>query len=178
MPKNKKKVKPQEISAVVDRLLDRFQKSIDTDGAEITPGWLFHAMTIYFHKASSFTGDDPEAQSSSTAVAQQQQQQRLRLVSNFVRFGGASVQNKMDTSVTHIIVEPGISSTELSNLRGTLAKQLGKSRKKLAHIVKVDWIEESWKEKTLLDEERTYALTFVSHSFFLWFSKKSLINAL
>lgn len=154
MPTNKK-AKPQEIAAVIDRILSRSQESNDIEGANISPGWLFHAMTIYFHKISPSTPGNSAAQLSLMTSESQQREQRLHLAHNLIRFGGASVTKKINKSTTHIIVDPAISSTDLSDLRGTLAKQLGKERQKLAHIVKVDWIEESWKEKMLLDEEST-----------------------
>jgi DNA ligase 4 len=49
------------------------------------------------------------------------------------------------------VVDLDISSTELSTLRSTLSAQLG--QQKMPHLVTVEWIEESWKERTLLDEE-------------------------
>jgi len=157
MSTNQKKIKPQEVTAVVDRLLDRFQNSGDLEGANPSPGWLFKGMVVYFHKIPTLTrGDSTSSLDAITSEQQVQEEQRFHLASNLIRFGSARVMNKMNTSVTHVIVRSDISSTELLDFRGTLAKRLSKEKRQLAHIVKVDWIEESWRERTLLDEERFY----------------------
>ena len=63
------------------------------------------------------------------------------------RLAGASFATQIDdTSITHVVVH---STSDLQGLRSKLS-----SRKVLPRMVTLDWIDQSWKEKTLLDAER------------------------
>ena len=66
-----------------------------------------------------------------------------------------------DKRITHIVVDSGEendrSSTDLYALRTSLSNRVG-ANKKIPHIVTAEWVERSWKEKTLLDEERMFYL--------------------
>ena len=142
---NPAKVSPHEIVQITERLNARIQLNVDS-GSRIFPGWLFKGLVLHFHHPSSGRPASAECE-----VNQINQSHRLHLASNIARFAGATTSDTHQKSVTHVVVELDISSTELSTLRGTLSAQLG--QQKMPHLVTVEWIEESWKERTLLDEE-------------------------
>jgi DNA ligase 4 len=148
----------EQLTTVVERLRDNFRMS-DADVANLSPGWLFYGLSIYFHhdQIAGGSAEEHRRQRQSPDLAMTQ---RFHLAANLCRFGGAEVLPILGDSrnpVTHVVVSPKLLSTELSSLRGKLAARIGHgSGAKMAHVVTVDWIEECWKEKTLLDEESTY----------------------
>ena len=112
-------------------------------------GWLFKGQVLYFadHAVSNDSSTDENARSNP------QQQQRLNLASNLARFASARVVKDVENkTVTHVIVCAD-STTDISALRKSLSKRVG-TKTKIPHIVTVEWVEQSWVEKTLLDEER------------------------
>lgn len=69
-------------------------------------------------------------------------------------FAGARVADKDgDQDITHYVVTDATPEVIKS-----LREKISKSRGKMARIVGIKWLQESWHEKTLLDEER-YAVT-------------------
>ncbi|KAL4796030.1 ATP dependent DNA ligase domain-containing protein [Aspergillus venezuelensis] len=125
----------------IEKLTGRIQEKVDA-GWTLPPGWLFKGLTIYF----------PESKDGSTSERSEPEPKSYpsQLARNTARFAGATVASSLkDPSITHVVVGLETPSSEISSLREKLSK-----RKKLPHIVEVDWIEESWKERTLLDEER------------------------
>jgi DNA ligase-4 len=140
MGMNKKDNKASSPEAV-EKLTERIQEKVDS-GWTMPSGWLFKGLTLYFPKESEDDNMLPEN-------PQPNQSLRLHLARNFARFASANVTSSLkDSSITHVIVGPDTSASEVSRTRKTLS-----SRKKLPHIVNVEWIEESWKEKTVLNEE-------------------------
>lgn len=143
---------------VAEQLFARAQEGHDR-GQGISPGWLFKGLTIYFHNPSSTIN-----------------LLRLRLASNLARFGGASIAKTYEKAkgkaVTHVVVDsfPSSSSTEgeeeISTIRAALSTRAA-SGERIPIVVTVEWIEESWKERTLLDEESTF-MFFVSAPFDVW----------
>lgn len=107
-------------------------------------GWLFRRFTLFFFESDaraeeskpSFNADDI----------------RLQLARNTARFGGANTTTSLESSdVTHVIINPeNLSSEEITSLRESLAARPGK---KVPYLVSVAWVEESWTNGTLLDEE-------------------------
>lgn len=147
------KMDQSQISQITERLFVRAQQEGHDGGQGISPGWLFQGLTIYFHH-------DPSSSAAGNS-------HRLRLASNLARFGGASIasayntpnRNKnKDKGVTHIIIDPSSSTEQLSTLRKTLSSHAA-SGMRIPHLVTVEWIEESWKARTLLDEESMSSLT-------------------
>lgn len=121
------------------------------------PGWLFRGLVIHFHEPA----DSSEASDHT----------RTFLARKVTEFGGADIVDKLDIDtgkakgrshqsranmLTHIIVASSESAKdEIANIRKTLAQQQMSDRGlKVPHIVTMKWIEQSWKEKTLLDEDR------------------------
>lgn len=141
--------------------------------AAVLPGWVFKGLTLFFHSPKSSPPSPLNPPDSDIS-------QRLRLARSLAEFGGADIsetletgQNKKKTNkndITHIIVPSCLSSSregeeELGSFRKTLSKLVSSSGYKIPHIVSVEWVEQSWKEKTLLDEESMFYLPFFS--FFL-----------
>jgi DNA ligase-4 len=131
-----------EVSQIHERLI---QPRGDTGAFTDLPGWLFKAQVLYFAPP---TRSDSRRETLS---------HRLHLASHTARFAGATVVDDIeDKRITHVIVDGDNTArsgkTDLSAIRSRLAKRAGAGRK-IPHIVTVGWIEESWKEKTLIDEE-------------------------
>jgi len=102
------------------------------------PGYIFQGLKIYMEVAAESLLDMTSGQL------------RTKLASNLLRFGGGEIVTDLkDESVTHMVVGVGKERGD-----GKSFRQLVSTRARLPRIVNVDWIEESWAEKTLLDEER------------------------
>lgn len=143
-------VESSQISELLDQLHVQAQES-NTRDAIVPCGWLFKGLTLYFHRSSDNGGSNESTDKESRA----DQEYHLHVATNLARFGGARIVDTIeDMAVTHAVVSPELPAAELSTLRGTLAKKIG--RRKMPHLITVRWIEESWKEQTLLDEERKF----------------------
>ena len=91
---------------------------------------------------------------------------RVKQACNTARFAGAQLTNELKEGVTHILV--GNDQDHSAILRRTVSRYASGEKsymvmgylisidrfKRLPRLVTVDWVEQSWKEKTLLDEER------------------------
>jgi DNA ligase-4 len=74
----------------------------------------------------------------------------LFLAKNRVKFaGGKLAEDNDDQRITHVVFVGGDTAV-IKNLRQKLSQRGGK----VPRIVEMKWLEESWSEKTLLDEER------------------------
>ena len=94
---------------------------------------------------------------------------RVKQACNIARFAGAQLTNELKEGVTHVLV--GNDQDDNRTLRRTLSRYAfgeksymvmwylisSYSFKRLPRLVTVNWVEQSWKEKTLLDEERKSA---------------------
>jgi DNA ligase-4 len=139
----------------VTKLIERIQERVNS-GHEVPCGWLFKRLTILFpHKN--------EDESESESMIPSDAHSRLRFAINVARFAGANIaETSSHPSITHVVVDPESSSTEISSLRWEWSRKPGT---KVPHIVSVDWVEESWKHRTLLDEEsKSYNVTFLMSS--------------
>ncbi|KAF2087353.1 DNA ligase 4 [Saccharata proteae CBS 121410] len=95
------------------------------------PGWMFRGLRVYVEKPAAADGDAT----------------RLDLAAQVFRFAGGEVMGSLDDSgITHVVVGDG--QSRLKELRQAVSR-----RSPVPRIVTVEWIEASWKEKTLLDEE-------------------------
>jgi DNA ligase 4 len=104
-------------------------------------GWLFTGLRIYLD-----FGIKPNGERS--ALDFDEQDLRIKLASNLARFAGAKlVEDLEDESITHVVI--GADSPRLGTVREEIS-----TRRRLPRMVTADWVEESWKEGTLLDEER------------------------
>ncbi|KAH8425336.1 DNA ligase (ATP) [Aspergillus melleus] len=126
---------PTDTNAV-EKLHESIQGSVDS-GWEMPCGWLFKNLIFHFHSTDQDNESHPY---------------RLQLAKSTARFAGASVADSSDDrTITHIIVDSTTPASEIRLIRESLATT---HRTKLPHVVTVKWIEESWKQHTLLDEER------------------------
>ncbi|XP_077660996.1 DNA ligase (ATP) DNL4 [Aspergillus fumigatus Af293] len=128
----------------ITKLIERLQESVNS-GHEMPCGLLFKSLTILFPHRN----DDV---SESEGMIPSDAHSRLCYAINVVRFAGANIaKTSSHPSITHVVIDPESSSKEISSLRGKWSRKPGR---KVPHIVTVDWVEESWKSRTLLDEER------------------------
>ncbi|GAB1196970.1 DNA ligase (ATP) [Aspergillus pseudonomiae] len=128
---------------ITRKLNERIQERVSA-GWEMPSGWLFKGLTILFPESEKV--DEAEVHE----TPQTHQQYRLHLARNTALFAGASVVDSKSSSVTHIVIAPDSPNSDVSSIRKSYSARPGK---KLPHLVTVEWIEECWKERTLLDEE-------------------------
>lgn len=72
------------------------------------------------------------------------------------RFANAQIIADVNgPDITHFIIDNSRGPVDISHIRAASA---ARSRFKIPHIVSMEWIEECWKEQTLLDEESMFFL--------------------
>lgn len=128
---------------IARKLNERIQEKVNA-GWEMPSGWLFKGLTILFPQ------DDKVDDAEIDETPQIHQKYRLHLARNTAQFAGACVVGSKSSSVTHIVVAPDSSSSDISAIRKSYSAKPGK---KVPHLVTVEWVEECWKQRTLLDEE-------------------------
>ena len=115
-------------------------------GSESIRGWMFRGLTVYVDPVKELQLNDDDQNVGPGEVGkgmQQRQEAALRTLC----FGGGLLSEELgNNQVTHVVVHE---KSKLKQIRETLA-----TRSRLPRIVTRQWIEESWKERTLLDEER------------------------
>ncbi|KAJ5101780.1 Nucleic acid-binding OB-fold-containing protein [Penicillium alfredii] len=128
------------------------QEKIDA-GYTAPCGWLFRGLTLFFPSPSKPRKTHCDEGDISGYDAASMEDPRLRLARNTARFAGAQIATSLNSSIlTHVVVNSeSVSSADISSLRGSLAARLGK---KVPYLVGLGWLEESWDNGTLLDEER------------------------
>jgi DNA ligase 4 len=115
-------------------------------GSESIRGWMFRGLTVYVDPVKDLQLNDDDQNVGSGEVGKDMQR-RQEVALRTLRFGGGLLSEELDNQrVTHVVVHE---KSKLKQIRETLA-----SRSRLPRIVTRQWIEESWKERTLLDEER------------------------
>ncbi|QPC60241.1 hypothetical protein HYE67_002472 [Fusarium culmorum] len=78
---------------------------------------------------------------------------RMSRLENLVRYGGGSVTGDAnDLSVTHVVIQ-GDDPMQVGEAAGMIRKEIS-SRSIQLRVVTGAWIDECWKESTLLDEEQ------------------------
>lgn len=106
---------------------DSFEELAEFDDELVNdPGWMFHGVNAYF------ATDDFDC-----------------VLSRYtLQFAGGQVLNDIsDPNITHIII--GHDRTKLNEFRVTISE-----RSTIPRLTTVEWVQESWKENTRLDEER------------------------
>jgi DNA ligase-4 len=128
----------------IQRIETRIQERVNA-GYTVPVGWLFRGLKFHFYS----NGNQPD-ESASREI--RREDQRLQFARNTARFAAAEIANTLKSSgITHVIVDPEtVSSADKTSLRNTLAAKPGA---KMPHLVSVGWVEECWKNGTLLDEE-------------------------
>ncbi|KZF26592.1 DNA ligase 4 [Xylona heveae TC161] len=108
-------------------------------------GWMFTDLVIYLDKSGLSQTDHSYSQEKELSLASDR---KLQLASNYIRFGDGKITDDLqDIPLTHVIV--GDDRSRLKQIRQEI-----KDKSALPRIVTVDWVETSWQEETLLDEER------------------------
>lgn len=128
----------------IQRVEARIQEKVNA-GYTVPCGWLFRGLKFYFYSNKDQL-DEPASREL------RKEDQRLHFARNTARFAGAETASSLRSSgTTHVIVDPEtLSSADISSLRKSLAEKPGV---KMPHLVSVGWVEECWKNGTLLDEE-------------------------
>ena len=72
-------------------------------------------------------------------------------LARYVRYGGGSVIEEMEQGVTHVVIL-GDDAMEVGDAAGEVRAHIS-SWRKVPRIVKAAWLDDSWREKTLVDEE-------------------------
>lgn len=83
-------------------------------------------------------------------------QDRLQKLRRYVQMGGAACVDNVSGETTHVVVV-GEDPMETGDVADALRKELSR-RRKMPRLVTGDWVEESWRERTMLDEEQ-YAIS-------------------
>ncbi|KFA64555.1 hypothetical protein S40285_04590 [Stachybotrys chlorohalonatus IBT 40285] len=98
-------------------------------------GFMFQRCVVYFHCTESA------------------KPLRVSRLGHYVKYaGGACTENIWDSSLTHIVVL-GEDTMEVGEAGEELRRETS-GRRQIPRVVSGKWIEHSWTEKTLLDEER------------------------
>ena len=103
-------------------------------------GWMFEGLILFFH-AHETMRKDPQ---SSRVGEAKDRKERARTIA---RFAGARTVDHLQKEVTHIITSDA--PEENQKLRQEISQFA-----RLPRMVDLGWIEQSWREKTRLDEER------------------------
>ncbi|KAL8628723.1 hypothetical protein Q9189_005584 [Teloschistes chrysophthalmus] len=126
---------PQDQRAVRTRLNEKFQSGMDLRGR------LFQGLLMYIDV-------DDGLMSNGAAKAPQIRDLETEQACNIARFAGAKVAGHLlEDGITHVVVNSD--ARRVRQIRGELS-----SIRPLPRLVSTAWIQDSWKEKTLLDEER------------------------
>lgn len=103
------------------------------------PGWMFEGLLLYSDRQlfndASLTDKDSDF--------------RIKQACDTARFAGANFTNDLREGITHVLVGADGSTTRA-------LRQRTSEFQRLPRLVTIDWIEQSWQEKTLLDEERNF----------------------
>jgi DNA ligase-4 len=142
-------VTKQQSSPFDPRTLHKIESHIQAkiDSGYTAPcGWLFRGLTFFF------SSRDNQLNESSASNRTNMEDTALCLAHNTARFASAHIATSLnDSKITHIIVNLETSSREdIASLRESLAARSGK---KIPHLVSLNWVQESWENGTLLDEE-------------------------
>ncbi|MCJ1269275.1 DNA ligase (ATP) [Lobaria immixta] len=148
-------VSTNELQEIFDSMPKKFEHAFtatefrtELDGRNhdlgLLPGWIFEGLLLYVVDSEH---DILKGTSSSEQEPLNDHAFRMKQACNTAKFAGARFTNNLaDDSITHILVRSDKTS------RGVREKISW--RKRLPRLVSFDWIEQSWNEKTLLDEER------------------------
>lgn len=68
------------------------------------------------------------------------------------QFASANVVDELDDEVTHVIISNDNAKETAVEVRKTIAERM-RMGKAIPRVVKGEWVEECWKEGTVLDEE-------------------------
>lgn len=136
-------------SKILDLMPSKFEHSFDPlefvselanhgHDLEDLPGWTFNGLRI-FADSHEVDNNMPAYQNDKVLEVQQ--------ACNIARFAGAVISPELSEGVTHVIIQE--KSSQIKSFRQRIS-----SFKRLPRLVRAAWVEDSWREQTLLDEER------------------------
>ena len=118
-------------------------------------GWMFADLVLY---------PDRDHLNGSGITTSMDIDLEMRQACNTACFAGADISDALVEGVTHVLI--GKDRSRLKGLRASISRFSGR----LPRIVTIAWIEHSWHEKTLLDEERTQRPSYDPHASRLTFA--------
>ena len=140
-----------ELKVLMDRMDEVKKIKVDEIASKMSgsgdmPGWMFVGLVVHFDPVQESqrngNGDDVGRDEVEKGL-----QRREEAASWTFRFGGGVLCEELENEqLTHVVVHE---QSNVKQIRRTLA-----SRPRLPRMVTRQWIEESWNERTLLDEER------------------------
>jgi DNA ligase 4 len=114
-------------------------------------GWMFMHAKLFFDPPLSSHNHVRHRHDHDDANKDEEEEAHQKLASLTARFAGATVADFVDDdSITHVVVH------RRSDARA-IRERLAQHREKIPRVVGREWIEESWREGTRLDEERFLA---------------------
>ncbi|KFA52786.1 hypothetical protein S40293_00858 [Stachybotrys chartarum IBT 40293] len=135
----------REIMAGIPKIEDgrefdkaEFLEQLESHGKGLSGlrGFMFQRCVAYFHCTEST------------------KPLRVSRLGHYVKYaGGACTENIRDPSLTHIVVL-GDDPMEVGEAGEELRRETSSGGRQIPRVVSGKWIEDSWTEKTLLDEER------------------------
>ncbi|KAL8832435.1 MAG: hypothetical protein Q9191_000255 [Dirinaria sp. TL-2023a] len=131
----------------------QFQKQVNDQllRLEELRGSIFENVLIFADTEGRY-GQDGDSDLTSQRNEFTSSKLRMEQACTLARFAGARFTNKFeDLRLTHVLVGDD-GRDRMNALRRAVS-----SRQFLPRLVTMDWIEQSWQEKTLLDEERKFA---------------------
>ncbi|KAL8999344.1 MAG: hypothetical protein Q9169_001770 [Polycauliona sp. 2 TL-2023] len=118
-----------------------------THDLQSLPGWLFRGLFIYFDNMERvlFNGDDAAVMTKTDWPIEVDSD--LKQARGIATFLGARVAHHLgEDGITHVVV--GQDKSRLRNIRHELSRI-----SRLPRIVTASWVQDSWREMTLLNEE-------------------------
>ncbi|KAF6231831.1 hypothetical protein HO173_009914 [Letharia columbiana] len=116
-----------------------FKGELEQHGHDLgeLPGWMFEGLLLYT--------DGQLANDAS--LTDEKSDFRMKQACDTARFAGARLTNDLKEGITHVLVGEDRSTTRA-------LRQKTSEFQRLPRLVTVGWVEQSWQERTLLDEDR------------------------
>ena len=148
-------VSVEELNKILKSMPSKFERSFDSsnfkseilehdDDLRELPGWMFTGLVIYVD-VDSTNGDSLQP------TSQSYEDLRVAQACHLARFAGAQLTGELRPGVTHVV-------TGRDRDRNQALRHHISSFGVLPRMVRIEWIEQSWAEKTRLDEERFVVL--------------------
>lgn len=141
----------EELKEILDSMPSKYEKRLDISNFKTRlleddndlknlPGWMFEGLVVYVDFSSANHPGPPTA-------TMRQDDLRLNQACNIARFAGAQLMGELQPGVTHVLVGEDRS-------RHKALRQQVNSFDRLPRLTTIEWLEQSWAERTRLDEER------------------------
>ncbi|KAF1986447.1 DNA ligase 4 [Aulographum hederae CBS 113979] len=119
-------------------------------GFEELPGSMFRNCVVCFEGGVEVKQEDSHSDSDHDHTTLKSQDLEMKMASLVIDFAaGRATEDIGDPGVTHVVLRKDYEPHELKKVRERISRKRPTPR-----IVTHDWVNESWSEKTLLDEDR------------------------